>query len=59
MYVHVLPFQNICSLTYFQIKILVRVAETISCMLFYKHSVFLSQSALYHARNMLEIIEST
>ena len=27
MYVYLLPFQNICSLTYFQIKMLVFVDE--------------------------------
>ena len=69
MYVHVLPFQNICSLTYFQIKILVpMIKQKISNTLFYKRSffggvpsklIFFLISALNYAFNMLEIVQST
>ena len=44
MYVHVLPFQNICSLTYFQIKIFVRVLEVENILpAFFKDIVFLGE----------------
>ena len=46
MYSHVLPFQNICSLTYFQIKVRVRVDEAENIRhAFYKPRVFFGSPA--------------
>ena len=44
MYVHVLLVQNICLLTYFQIKIPAYVDEAENILhVFYKHCFFLGQ----------------
>ena len=63
MYVHILPFQNTCSLAYFQIKIFVRVdeAESISCAFLYSLSIIMVFliSDLYYASSIFEIVEST
>ena len=69
MYAHVVPLQNICPITYFQIKILVCVDEAenilhaflfVYCFLWVSLSMFMVFliSALYYASNMLEIVES-
>ena len=45
IYIHVLPFYNICLLTYLHIKMFVRVDETENILhTFYKHSFFGSAS---------------
>ena len=69
MYVQVLPFYNICLLTYFHVKIFVGVHKAENVLhSFYEHSIFLGQhqyaygfliSALYSACNMLEIVGSS
>ena len=69
MYVHVLLFQNICLLTYFQIKIPACVDEAENILhVFYKHCFFwvsismlmvFLNSVLHYACNTLEIVEST
>ena len=53
MYVHIFPIQNICSLTYFKIKIFVCVNEAESIF----HAFLIS--ALYYACNMFEILKPT
>ena len=70
MYVHVLPFYNICSLTYFHIKYLyVFVKQKMYHSFFHKHSVFYWVSVsmlmvflnltLHYTCNILEIVGTT
>ena len=70
MYLHVLPFYNICSLTYFNIKIVIRVhkAENVlhtfpsaQCFFWVSVSMLLVFLilALYYACNILEIVGTT